>query len=60
MHRWDGKEATREVGGHGFKSSRPRAGIHVKKIRVRAFREFAMFFFIFLNGTFSTGRCDRY
>ena len=47
MHRWDGKEATRDVGGHGFKSSRPRAGIHVKKIRVRAFREFAMFFFSF-------------
>jgi len=34
MYRWDGKEGTREAGGRGFESSRPRARIYAWKIRV--------------------------
>ena len=67
MHRWDGKEATSEAGGHGFESSRSRTRIYAWKIgvtcddtRVRVSRGFVNIFFYFLGSkTFSTGSCYR-
>jgi hypothetical protein len=35
MHRWNGKEAIRKVGGRGFESSQPRT--HVKRLVTRDF-----------------------